>query len=178
MKVYVGLCLSNQLTTRHGVKLQRRWTDIAQNAATSCLSKPERNNVSRSHCRGICGAAVIGADQLIGFDIEYTDPRRNWPAILSRFCDDKDLTSSSAQALCKGWTYLEAYFKAFGTYPEPKELLEVINAPNGETEGLTSTHFGWRYHMPIADEFFFTVLGQGHINGIEILPIITAPDLA
>lgn len=83
---------------------------------------------SRSHGRGLVAAAVAAPPiTRLGIDVEWIDPRR-------RMADIAEHYLGAAQAVTpeqffRGWTFGEAWFKAFGHDPVP----DLIRMAGGNT---------------------------------------------
>lgn len=174
LAIFVGLYAASPITDRFALKKQRDWADIAQSNAESKIST-NKASLSRSHCRGLCGAAVSDKALLLGFDIEYMDTSRSWADILSRFVDGQDCSIYPIESLCRGWTYLEAYYKAFGTYPNTKDLVETLCENSAQDDKLIPTKSGWRWHQRIYDNFYVSIAGNEPIDSKPIiLPTINS----
>ena len=81
---------------------------------------------SKSHSRAVVAAAAGTAPALLlGIDVEWMAPNRPFDQIARMF-----LASSSAQVdaetFYRGWTFFEAYYKAFQRFPEETLVHAVI----------------------------------------------------
>ncbi len=82
---------------------------------------------SVSHSRAAIAVAVGDAPELVlGIDIEWMAPDRPFGAIARTF-----LASASEQMSCaefyRGWTFFEAYYKAFQRFPDAGLVEHVIS---------------------------------------------------
>lgn len=158
LSVYVGICVSSERTKRHPLKAQRSLADTAQSAAQEQLGTSPASAFSRTHCRGIAAAMLSKNIIPLGIDIEYADPRRNWPEILSVFCDNIALSDYSIHALNRGWTYLEAYYKAFAQYPPAKDVIAVIDYQFPDNETYQNADGYLCLHRSIETVFYMTLI--------------------
>lgn len=177
LRVYVGICVASERTKRHPLKAQRDLADIAQHAAQQQLGTSPPPSLNRTHSRGIAAAVLSDEIQPLGIDIEYADTRRNWPEILSVFCDSADLTHYSIHALNRGWTFLEAYYKAFAKYPSANAMLSVISKQFEDGKTYSCNHEYACLHQAIETDFYMTIIWKPiSFSAIElsakILPII------
>jgi phosphopantetheinyl transferase len=88
--------------------------------------------VSRSHGRGLVAAAIAHSPVIrLGIDIEWIDPRRRMAEIAAHYLGaaPEDLTP---ETFFRGWTFGEAWFKAFGVDPEPA-LIRKAGANRSES---------------------------------------------
>ncbi|HYE47256.1 MAG TPA: hypothetical protein VEA44_15945 [Caulobacter sp.] len=85
---------------------------------------------SRSHGRGLVAAAVAHPPVArLGVDIEWVDPRRRMADIAEHYLGETvDLTP---EQFFRGWTFGEAWFKAFGADPAP-DLIRIAGANRSE----------------------------------------------
>ncbi|MFC7290842.1 hypothetical protein [Hirschia litorea] len=158
LSVYVGICVSGERTKRHLLKAQRSLADTAQRTAQEQLGTIPAPSYSRTHCRGIAAAMLSKNIIPLGIDIEYADPRRNWPEILSVFCDNIALSGYSIHALNRGWTYLEAYYKAFAQYPPAKDVIAVIDHQFPDNEIYQNADGYLCLHRSIETVFYMTLI--------------------
>ncbi len=83
---------------------------------------------SRSHGRGLVAAAVAGPPvSRLGIDIEWVDERRRMGAITEHYLGSAEAVTP--EQFFRGWTFGEAWFKAFGRDPEP----DLIRIAGGNT---------------------------------------------
>jgi hypothetical protein len=84
---------------------------------------PHPAMVSRSHGRGLIAATVAHPPiTRLGIDIEWIDPRRRMAAITEHYLGAAEAVTP--EQFFRGWTFGEAWFKAFGRDPEP-ELIRI-----------------------------------------------------
>lgn len=79
---------------------------------------------SKSHSRAMSAVALIGSGQ-VGVDVEFACTRRN-KAGLAQFLLGED-GLAGWPAIYRLWTLREAYFKAFGIFPD-RQLLQDAHA--------------------------------------------------
>lgn len=73
---------------------------------------------SRSHGRGLIAAAVARSPVMrLGIDVEWIDPRRRMADIAELYL--REMMHPTPEQFFRGWTFGEAWFKAFGVDPEP-----------------------------------------------------------
>ena len=79
---------------------------------------PAATVFSRSHGRGLIAAAVAGPPVTrLGIDVEWIDPRRRMAQIAEHYLGAAEAVTP--EQFFRGWTFGEAWFKAFGRDPEP-----------------------------------------------------------
>lgn len=87
---------------------------------------PAATVFSRSHGRGLVVAAVAGPPiTRLGIDVEWIDPRRRMAEIAEHYLGAPEAVTP--EQFFRGWTFGEAWFKAFGQDPEP-ELIRIAGA--------------------------------------------------
>jgi hypothetical protein len=91
---------------------------------------------SRSHSRGLIAAAA-GDALVLGIDIEWMAPTRDFAALARAFLQRAPQAMSAAD-FYRGWTFHEAHYKAFQRFPDEESVLAVLAAtdetltlPNG-----------------------------------------------
>lgn len=87
---------------------------------------------SRSHSRTMVAAAVAqrGTTTRLGIDIEYCDPARAFGDILRIYDPSRDPADPlTAETFYRCWTFIEAYYKAFGRHAEPGLVRRIASAP-------------------------------------------------
>ena len=78
---------------------------------------------SRSHSRGLVAAVVAGPPVTrLGIDVEWIDPRRRMAQIAEHYLGAPEPVTP--EQFFRGWTFGEAWFKAFGRDPEP-DLIRI-----------------------------------------------------
>jgi hypothetical protein len=149
-----------------GYPLQGRTPRPAQSLAARVLlqelcSGPDMPDIfpytTKSHSRAVVAAAAgdhtIGA---LGIDVEFMAEGRPFRAILSHFAQTLPETVDSP-AFYRGWTFLEAYFKAFQRYPAPADLSTAITRPSSEAVWLTQDAASVLQHR-IGDAFSLSLV--------------------
>jgi hypothetical protein len=89
---------------------------------------------SRSHSRGMITAAA-GDALALGIDIEWRKPGRDF-ANLARAFLERAPDRMTAADFYRGWTFHEAYYKAFQRFPGEADVSAVLAA---ESETVTLT---------------------------------------
>jgi len=168
--ICVATAASPDLVSRCGLEQQRALADDAERRAGYVAAPVARS--SRSHSRGLGGAAVSDKScAAIGFDLEYVDIRRDWPSIASFMLGEEahlvDIFRLSKTDVCKGWTFFEAYFKAFGERAEPRYIAAVLrerDVPFTTISSLEAVTPGkpslWRQHRVYDTGFCATVVWE------------------
>lgn len=88
---------------------------------------PAATIFSRSHGRGLVAAAVAGPPVTrLGVDIEWIDPGRRMAEIAEHFLG-APAAGLTPEQFFRGWTFGEAWFKAFGADPSP-DLIRIAGA--------------------------------------------------
>ncbi|MDB5470433.1 MAG: hypothetical protein JWR84_1993 [Caulobacter sp.] len=83
---------------------------------------------SRSHGRGLIAAAVAAPPVTrLGIDVEWIDPRRRMAEIAQHYLGAPE--AITPEQFFRGWTFGEAWFKAFGHDPDP----DLIRIAGGNT---------------------------------------------
>ncbi len=77
---------------------------------------------SHSHSRGTVAVAAGNPPLMrLGVDVEYIDPKRPWGEIAAVYLPDHaQAGEADPAALCRAWTFGEAWFKAFGSLPDAR----------------------------------------------------------
>jgi hypothetical protein len=116
--------------------IRARMPRMQQSAAASRLAArleeacPAAMARSRSHSRAIIAAAAGSMPGLIlGIDVEWMAPNRPFDAITRMLLPSASL-QMDMQTFYRGWTFSEAYYKAFGDFPGEALLREAIAAGN------------------------------------------------
>ncbi|MBX3479412.1 MAG: hypothetical protein KF842_03360 [Caulobacter sp.] len=128
-----GLCFATRRLA--GVTPGQRPAKAMESAAARALQAeldPAATLFSRSHGRGLVAAATARPPVTrLGVDIEWIDPGRRMAEIAEHFLGvpAPDLTP---EQFFRGWTFGEAWFKAFGADPSP-DLIRIAGA-NRSTE--------------------------------------------
>ena len=85
---------------------------------------------SKSHSRSAIAVAMsVGAEHPLGIDIEWITPARPVAMIARSFLGDTGRMIGVAD-FYRGWTFYEAFFKAFQRSPSPARVLELIERPD------------------------------------------------
>lgn len=85
---------------------------------------------SRSHSRAVIAAAASSVPGLIlGIDVEWMAPNRPFDAIARILLPSASLRMD-IQSFYRGWTFSEAFYKAFGDFPGEALLRGAIAARN------------------------------------------------
>lgn len=87
---------------------------------------PAASLFSRSHGRGLVAAAVAAPPVTrLGIDIEWIDPRRRMAEIAEHYLGAAEPVTP--EQFFRGWTFGEAWFKAYGHDPAP-DLIRIAGA--------------------------------------------------
>jgi 4'-phosphopantetheinyl transferase len=125
--------LASDVAVRHPKAQQRALADAAEVAARSALEAQgiPRAYVSRSHSRGMAAAAAVPAGPA-GIDIEFMDSRRPWLALFQHLlgCEPGP---AKTEDFARAWTFIEAWYKAFGAWPAPALVLATLRNPAPQT---------------------------------------------
>lgn len=85
---------------------------------------------SKSHSRSAVAVAMSAwGKHPLGIDIEWATPARPIAMIARNFLGDAGSAIGVAD-FYRGWTFYEAYFKAFQRSPSPARVLELIERPD------------------------------------------------
>lgn len=88
---------------------------------------------SKSHSRSAIAVAMsTGAECPLGIDIEWMTSARSISAIARGFLGDTGKAIGVAD-FYRGWTFYEAFFKAFQQAPSPARVLELIERPDRQS---------------------------------------------
>ena len=124
---------------------------------------------SKSHSRGIVAGAVGNIPELmLGIDIEWMAPGRPFGAIAHTFLASAPERMAAAD-FYRGWTFVEAYYKAFQRFPDQALVHDVIrHAIDGEVlwfrdgTGVLETR--------VADAFQLCLVWRGNLRD-TVIPI-------
>jgi len=105
---------------------------------------------SKSHSRAVVASALARTGR-VGIDVEYRAPGRAIEKI-ARFLMDADVRDDAAGY--RVFTFREAYFKAFGDWPE-KTLLRDVASRRDERYRLGALEV---HHTDVADAFTLTLV--------------------
>ncbi|WP_300379142.1 hypothetical protein [Henriciella sp.] len=156
---------------RHPRSRQRALADIAEEQASqaACLVG-QQVRLSRTHSRGVSGAAISTTATCLGLDIEFEDEQRDWPGILGLFSPRLRKMPALMPDLVRTWTFLEAYYKAVGRYPEAGYVEAVAEpvTPSGSVLPLGGNMF--LYHKVLTGGAHLSVVWCGEGRAPVILP--------
>lgn len=122
---------------------------------------------SRSHSRAVMAAVVGAAPALsLGIDIEWMAPNRPFDAIAEMFLPPSS-RPMDILAFYRGWTFFEAYYKAFQHFPaEALVHALVAHARDGDVlrleDGACLTQFC------VADDFRACIVWRHGASETEI----------
>ncbi len=95
---------------------------------------PRRSATSKSHSRAVVAAATGDAPGLsLGIDVEWMAPDRPFDEIARMFLAFPS-PRMDAETFYRGWTFVEAYYKAFQHFPDETQVRTVI--AHGSEDGL------------------------------------------
>ncbi|MDO9337031.1 MAG: 4'-phosphopantetheinyl transferase superfamily protein [Caulobacter sp.] len=90
--------------------------ESAEARALQAELDPAASVFSRSHGRGLIAAAVAAPPVTrVGIDVEWIDPGRRLAAIAEHYLGAAEAVTP--EQFFRGWTFGEAWFKAFGRDP-------------------------------------------------------------
>ncbi|MBI1359101.1 MAG: hypothetical protein GC155_02330 [Alphaproteobacteria bacterium] len=121
--------------------------------------------LSHSHSRGAVAVAA-GNPPLtrLGVDLEYIDPKRPWRDIAAIYVPNGATAGEAdASAVCRAWTFGEAYFKAFGAAPGPDILSRVFEAPPQDDEPACFASRRYWYSERLPDDFWLSLVWEEEI---------------
>ncbi len=121
-----------------GQRIPRAQQAAAANALLMRLRSIPHTASSKSHSRTLVAAAVGDAEELqLGVDVEWMSPDRPIEEIMR--CIVPVLPAGcSREALYFGWTFFEAYYKAFQRPPSDAEIVSLVVSPAGQPRRLPS----------------------------------------
>jgi hypothetical protein len=112
--------------------ITRRVSRRAQSSAASRLLERLTGNgfnptaQSKSHSRGIVAGTVGNIPELLlGIDIEWMAPDRPFAAIAHTFLESAP-ERMEPEDFYRGWTFFEAYYKAFQRFPDAASVHDVL----------------------------------------------------
>jgi 4'-phosphopantetheinyl transferase len=136
----------------HSHRVPHRVQSIAANALLAALSTDPVQASSKSHSRAVVAAAVGNAPALrLGIDVEWMSPHRPFAAIMRSFAPGISGTLDG-DSFYRGWTFLEAYYKAFQQLPEPADI-EAIVAAAANPEPQSVGNGAWVLHQTVFAAF-------------------------
>lgn len=112
---------------------------------------------SRSHCRALIATAVSDhAIEALGIDVESMLPKRAFDEILRKFAEGLP-SGIEGKAFYRIWTFLEAHFKAFQSFPPPSDIQLALDHSNDDE--TWQTQGGVRvFQKTISDQFCLTLV--------------------
>lgn len=131
--IYAGIILPTDDPVRR-IARARQSEEAARLVTILCGSEFVPEVQSRSHSRAAIAAAVCRSREVsLGIDIEWMSPDRPMEAIARGF-----LSTAPAELTLpdfyRGWTFYEAYFKAFQRAPDEALLIEAVRAAKDDIE--------------------------------------------
>ncbi len=157
---------TGDVTRRLGRAEQRALADLAETQLVSL-----NGLTTRTHSRGLGAAArarITGPSQL-GIDLEFADQNRNWNAILHKIAGDvRDVPGPTPSLACSIWTLAEAWYKAFGIWPEPATLkpAALSSGPGQRVQEIAPSTF-W-FAQQVATNFQLSIVWEGPV----IMPVV------
>jgi hypothetical protein len=119
-----------------GARVSRRLQSRAASELLSALEAqaPFATVHSKSHSRAVAAVAVGRMDDLqLGIDIEWVGAKRPVESIAS-YLQWEDRDPVTQEAFYRGWTFAEAYYKAFQRLPEKSLAVRAMKeGANGRT---------------------------------------------
>ena len=127
---------------------QRVARRLQSEAAAALLAQfPSAARHSKSHSRAVV-AIALGNVTRIGIDVEWIDPERPI-AQLAAYLEWGEI---DRDAFYRGWTFREAYYKAFQANPSAALTVRAMAAPPDETT-LVSTDGVHLFQCRVFDRF-------------------------
>lgn len=113
-----------------GARLARRDQSAAARRILAALEDGfVAHKKTMSHSRHAIAAAIGDAEGLaLGIDIEWMCPDRSFAAIAGLFLDPAPAQIGAAE-FYRGWTFSEAWFKAFQRQPPERDLRAIVTRP-------------------------------------------------
>lgn len=120
----VGILKSEAIADRVPRRIQSQ--AAADLVATLQQRAPSATTSSKSHSRAVVAAAVGHRDAIaLGIDVEWSGTDRRVDAI-SSYLAWTEIGQITTDSFYRGWTFSEAYFKAFGRKPTKSELAGAL----------------------------------------------------
>lgn len=143
-------------TTIAGAELSERVPHRIQSQTASALLAlllpGETSACSKSHSRALVAAAAGGAPSLkLGIDIEWRSPRRPFTAIMQSLAPSISGPLDCA-SFYRGWTFLEAYYKAFQELPISFDIETILSA-KAEQAPQSISNGAWVMHQSVSEAF-------------------------
>ena len=122
---------------------------------------------SKSHSRAAIAVAMnAAAEHPLGIDIEWITPARQIAMIASNFLGDAGRAIGVAD-FYRGWTFYEAFFKAFQRSPTPARVLELIERPDTRPIHRLSDGTNVLQHR-VADAFQLSLVWSGNDESVPL----------
>ena len=157
--IHVAFLIREPLTARRPLADQRADADKCMQRIRDALGAEDLR--SRSHSRGLAAATAASGPSALGLDAEYADSRRPWPAIIAHYAQAPRIEGAPVDALCRGWTFLEAWYKAFGAWPSSEQVCEAVGAQPESPAPVSAGEDIYRFHMTPAPGFSATLVWKG-----------------
>ena len=106
------------------------------------------------------------AEHPLGIDIEWITPARPIAAIAGNFFGDAGRAVGVAD-FYRGWTFYEAFFKAFQRSPSPARVLELIERPDMQSVHRLSDGTKVLQHR-VADAFQLSLVWAADDDSIPL----------
>jgi hypothetical protein len=179
----VGKVSMDDMTGRTGIlyaidilpadDIRRRVPKSRQSAAASRLvalleeACGPASATSRSHSRAVV-AAVAGAapDLSLGIDVEWMAPNRPFDEISQMVLPSAE-RRMDILTFYRGWTFFEAYYKAFQRFPEPAQVDSLI-AHNRDDDVVQLSDGTCVTQFRVAGDFRGCVVWRHSATGIGI----------
>jgi hypothetical protein len=150
-----GLCYETQLVA--GAPRGARVRHAVQSAAASDLLAALRQRAgvaegpsSKSHSRDLVAAALAPAGR-VGIDVEYRAPGRRIEQVAEHIMH---APAADADAAYRAFTFWEAYFKAFGEWPD-RALLRSVAGSREQVQRVGSVSL---LHRAVETDFALTLV--------------------
>ncbi len=111
-------------------------------------------------------AAAVADAGRVGVDIEWMGAVRD-PAGMSRYLLESDAGAGDAVGLFRVWTYYEAFFKAFGAFPNLEQRRALFASPR-LWEKASAQDGGSVLFQRLDGDFLLCALWDGASDMIEL----------
>lgn len=164
----IGLATILPISRRHPLQIQRARAKEIELMLDTNQSAAALHLQNRSHSRGLIAVARSDNNGMsrFGIDVEYADPSRPWQKIIASFGVDQKHTTLTPYV--RGWTFIEAYYKAFQHYPDAELIdLSLNTSDDGAVVILTPGECCW-FQMEIQESFHLSAVWVGDVIAPEL----------
>ncbi len=154
-----------------GERVPRRAQSREADVLLTKLGGARTNATSKSHSRALVAAAAGEAQSLkLGIDVEWIAPHRPFEAIMLSLVPS--LTCAlDHKSFYRGWTFLEAYYKAFQIFPGTVDVEQISMSEMGHVP-LQISDGAWVWRHSVLDAFELSIVWKSsELCTIEHLPV-------